>query len=103
MKNLTCPDCKNEVATTAEKLRIAFLGGSVECNACGAQLKGGGRLITTIIGAAAGSLLFYVLLYALASSSWLPIVGSLIFIWCLVATSIYFSKFRRVGKRNFHI
>ena len=103
MKNLNCPDCNNMVATKSEKTRIAFLGGSLVCEKCGAQLKVGGRFFTTLIGAAVGSVFLYVVLYSLAVNSWLPVIFVVILAWCLVSTVIYFSGFKRVGTKRFHI
>jgi len=73
------------------------------CGSCGAKLKPGGKIVSTLVGAAVGSAFLYVVLYSLAISSWLPAVAVLVLGWCLVVTSIYFSGFKRVGTKQFHI
>lgn len=37
------------------------------------------------------------------SGSWLPVVLVLIVVWYLVGTVIYFSRFKRVGTKQFNI
>ena len=103
MKHRNCPDCSSTVATKTEKARIAFLGGTLACGSCGAQLKPGSRFVSTLVGAAVGSAFLYVGVYSLAISSWLPAVAVLVLGWCLVGTSKYFSGFKRVGTKQFHI
>lgn len=103
MKNLNCPDCANQASTKGEKARIAFLGGSMSCRSCGAQLKAGGRLYSNIIGAVIGSLFLFVMAYALTIKSWLPVISIIIATWFIISVTIYFSGFKRVGTRRFNI
>ena len=103
MTHRNCPDCSSTVATKTEKARMAFLGGTLACGSCGAKLKPGGRFFSTLVGTAVGSDFLYVVVYSLAISSWLPAVAVLLWGWCLVGTSIYFSRFKRVGTKQFHI
>lgn len=103
MKNLNCPDCSSKVVTKNEKARIAFLGGSIVCQSCGAQLKAGGRFISTLVGAVIGSVSLYIAIYSVVVNSWLPIIVTLGFTWCLVGVVIYYSGFKRVGTKQFHI
>jgi len=103
MENLNCPDCNNQTASKGEKARIAFLGGSINCLSCGAKLKAGGRLYSNIIGSVIGSLFLFVVIYALAIKSWLPVIATLIASWLTISITIYFSGFKRVGTKRFKI
>lgn len=103
MKHLNCPDCNSTASTKTKKIRIAFLGGTLSCDSCGAQLKTGGRLLSSLIGAALGTAFFYVAIHSLTTGSWLPLVSVIILGWCFLSSAIYFSRFERSGRKRFSI
>lgn len=52
MKNLNCPDCDSKIIKSSEKIRIAFIGGSIKCSSCGANIVARGRTLAigTVMG-----------------------------------------------------
>ncbi len=103
MKNLECPDCGNKDLAKSAKLHMAFFGSNFTCVECGCSLRAKGSPLNTLIAAAAGSLLFYLIFYGLASGNWWPAV--ILVLVCFICTTVfsYFLGLGRLGTRRFRL
>ena len=103
MKNLACPDCGTPASAKSEKIRLSFIGESLDCQNCGARLSAGARFSSAVLGAIAGNALLYVLLFSETIGSWLLIALLLITTWAVVSGIAYFTGLRRHGSKKLQI